>query len=365
MGYRAAVISPAIAELAAMLGAEVPPWADSLVAAAAAAGEDIDAGLNLAEKFGAQLPQPGGGQTLQRWACLAAVAAQDLTAARVLEAHSDALAIVVESGDVAPVGTWGVFAAEAPGVQLRATRTGPGWSLSGTKAWCSLGGQLDHALVTANMSLEQGPAGESVRGLFSVDLGHPSVQTNPAAGWVSRGLRNVPSGPVHFHETPACTVGGASWYLKRDGFSWGGIGVAACWFGAAWALFATLAAAAAKRGGELAALSVGRADLALSSAALALRDAANRIDRGEADGVNGEVLALRTRTVVVVAAERVLREVGLTLGPAPLAFDEEHARRVADLEIYLSQHHGDRDVAALGRAILADAAPAANSRQRQ
>jgi hypothetical protein len=45
--------------------------------------------------------------------------------------------------------------------------------------------------------------------------------------------------------------------------------------------------------------------------------------------------------------------VGHALGPAPLAFDEDHARRVADLELYLRQHHAERDLARLGEATLA------------
>src|SRR4249919_1622082 len=40
-----------------------------------------------------------------------------------------------------------------------------------------------------------------------------------------------------------------------------------------------------------------------------------------------------------------------TLGPAPLAFDETHARRVADLEIYVRQHHAERDLADLGNRL--------------
>jgi hypothetical protein len=42
------------------------------------------------------------------------------------------------------------------------------------------------------------------------------------------------------------------------------------------------------------------------------------------------------------------------LGPAPLAFEEEHVRRVADLELYLRQHHADRDLAALGQLVVDD-----------
>jgi hypothetical protein len=59
------------------------------------------------------------------------------------------------------------------------------------------------------------------------------------------------------------------------------------------------------------------------------------------------------RAVVAGAAERAIRQVGHALGPAPLAFDEEHARRVADLELYVRQHHAERDLARLGAAITA------------
>src|SRR5690242_5395148 len=90
-----------------------PGWAQPLVAAAAGAGEDTAAALKLAADYGRLLPQPGEGQTAERWAVLADVGAANLTAARVLEAHSDALAILAEAGAPAPEGTWGVFAAEA------------------------------------------------------------------------------------------------------------------------------------------------------------------------------------------------------------------------------------------------------------
>ena len=50
---------------------------------------------------------------------------------------------------------------------------------------------------------------------------------------------------------------------------------------------------------------------------------------------------------------------GTSLGPAPLAFDADHARRTADLRLYIRQHHGARDDAALGAAVLeAEARPA-------
>jgi alkylation response protein AidB-like acyl-CoA dehydrogenase len=329
----------------------LPAWATDLIAAARVAGEDVALGLEVAAKYGDRLPLPGCGETAVRWALLAEVAAADLTAARILEAHSDALAILAEAtvageySQPVPAGTWGVFAAEGPGVRLDATDGPCGWRLTGTKPWCSLGGVLDHALVTAHA----GPQ----RRLFAVDLHEPSVHADPPSGWAARGLRNVPSGPVHFAATPAYPVGRPSWYLTRPGFAWGGLGVAACWYGGAHALAHSLRAAAAGREPDgLLSMHVGAADVAMYGAAASLLEAARAVDDSDPrDGRAGELLALRVRSVVVDAAERVLAHVAHALGPAPLAFDEEHARRVADLQIYIRQHHAERDLATLGKLL--------------
>jgi hypothetical protein len=321
--------------------AELPGWAAPLLAAARPAGTDIHAALRLAGDYGRRLPLPGGGQTAQRWAVLAAVAEQNLTVARVLEAHSDALAILAEAGESPPDGTWGVFAAEAPGHRVDAAQS----VLTGVKPWCSLGGELDSALVTAHVGDE--------RQLFRVSLRHPSVTVDPPGEWVARGLRTVTSQPVRFDGTPAVPVGAPGWYLTRPGFAWGAIGVAACWHGGARGLQATLLRASARRDGDLAALHPGIVDAALYASAAALACGARELDAGRAGGAAGDVLALRVRAVVADTVERTLRQVGHALGPAPLAFDEEHARRVADLELYVRQHHAERDLARLGAAVTA------------
>jgi len=322
-------------------------WAAPLVAAAGLADEDIPAALQLAAQYGRQLPLPGGGQSAGRWAVLADVARQNLTVARVLEAHSDALAILAEAGQDAPDGTWGVFAAESAQHRLLAAPgPGPGQVLlTGVKPWCSLAGQLDSALVTAHAGQE--------RQLFRVSLRHPSVTVDPPGAWVARGLRTVTSQPVRFDATPAAAVGGPGWYLTRPGFAWGAIGVAACWLGGARGLQDTLLRASAGREGELAALHAGIVDAALYAAEAALASAACDLDAGRADGRDGDLLALRVRAVIAEAAEQTIRQVGHALGPAPLAFDEEHARRVADLELYVRQHHAERDLARLGAAVIA------------
>jgi hypothetical protein len=43
-----------------------------------------------------------------------------------------------------------------------------------------------------------------------------------------------------------------------------------------------------------------------------------------------------------------MARVGRALGAGPLCHDEAHARRVADLTVYLRQHHAEGDLAELG-----------------
>jgi len=324
---------------------DLPGWCGSLADASQGAGQDIGAALRIAEEYGRLLPLPGGGQTAIRWSALAAAAERNLTAARVLEAHTDALAILAEAGEPVPDGTWGVFAAEAAAHRLEARHQGGRTVLSGVKPWCSIAAHLDAALVTAY----DGPQ----RRLYRVGLRDRSVRADPPDGWVARGLPTVTSVAVTFDGTPAEPVGPPGWYLSRPGFAWGGMGVAACWHGGARGLRATLIARSAGRGGDLAGLHVGIVDAALFASQAALSRAAALIDAGQAGGEAGDVLALQVRAVVAGAVEATVRQVGHALGPAPLAFDEDHARRVADLELYVRQHHAEADLARLGRAVVA------------
>ncbi len=310
--------------------------------AAREAGEDVEAALTIADGLGRELPLPGGGSTAARFDTLAALGRANLTVARVVEAHCDALAILREAGHDDVDGTWGVFAAEAPGARLDAVPAADGYRLSGTKPWCSLADRVDHALVTAHV-------GEQ-RQLFRVALRQPGVRVDPPEGWVSRGLRTVTSTATHYDDVPTDPVGEVGWYLTRPGFAWGGVGVAACWYGGTEGVADTLRRVAAGRARPLDELHLGAADVELHAARTALAHAASCIDTG---GVaDPALLALRTRSVVAAAAERVLQQVAHALGPAPLTFDENHARQVADLEVYVRQHHGERDLASLGSALL-------------
>ncbi|MFD1715763.1 acyl-CoA dehydrogenase family protein [Amnibacterium flavum] len=321
--------------------------ADALFAQAIPIRGSATAAIDLARRIGSQLPRPGSGRTLDLWRALAALSAADLTAGRVVEAHTDALSILDQAGLPIPADrTWGVFAAEASGVRLDATVAAGGFRLTGTKPWCSLAGHLDSALVTAHTD-------GGHRRLFSLDLRDAGV-TVQRDSWFAAGLREVESGPVHFDDVAAEPVGADEWYLDRPGFSWGGAGVAACWYGGAVGVARALLSSARRREPDQIAQShIGAVDIALGSARRALEAAAQAIDSGHLDREKSSVLAERVRTTVADAAEAVLTRVGHALGPAPLAFDEIHARRVADLTIYLRQHHAERDEAALGRAVVA------------
>lgn len=302
----------------------------------------VEAALALCRRLTTDVPLPGGGGTRRRWDVLSTLAEQDLTLARVVEAHLDAVAVLAEAGQQpAPDSTWGVFAAEATDAHLFAWATSRGeWRLDGTKPWCSLAGVLTHALVTAHT--------EAGRRLFAVDLAAARAEGRLEVvpdRWHSRGLVDVPSGPVVLHDVPAEPVGQTGWYLQRPGFAHGGIGVAACWYGGAVGVAGPLLESG--RDDPLTLRSRGLVDLRLWAARTALDAAADVVDAGRATGTEGELLAARVRALVAEAAEVVLSEVGHALGPRPLTADAAHAARVADLTVYVRQHHADHDLVAL------------------
>lgn len=319
-------------------------------------GTHVDATIDWAVELGETVPTPGRGRTLERWETLATAARADVAGARVLEPHLDALAILAEASaeghlstdDLTRMGadahsSWGVFAAEGADVRLEARPGDDGrWLLTGVKPWCSLADCVTHALVTAWTSPTE-------RRLFAVSMREPTVHPQ-RDGWVSRGLAQIRSTSVEFADAVAVPVGDDGWYLRREGFWWGGVGVAACWWGGALPMLDALASSAARPDADqLAHAYLGAADTRMWAARLALSDAASRADRMEPAPVR--LISKRVRAIVADAVEAVLAIADRGLGPAPLASDEAHARRVGDLRIYLRQHHAERDLARLGRGL--------------
>ncbi|HEU4666899.1 MAG TPA: acyl-CoA dehydrogenase family protein [Arthrobacter sp.] len=328
--------------------------------AVSAAVGDVPALLGLAREAGEKWPRPGEGATGLLWEHLATLAAIDVAAARVFEPHLDALAILAQAGHdpVSASGTWGVFAAEGRGERLEAEARGSTVFLNGSKPWCSLAPLLDHAVVTAHTD-------DGGRAAFAVDLRQAGVSCGEPA-WVARGLREIPSGPVRFDRVPAEPLQGTNWYFSRPGFAWGGMGVAACWLGGAVGIARDYrdslhaGSLSGREPDQLALASLGELDRVLASALQYLAGTAEGIDRQELgpteQGSAGQASAwsdaLRVRGTCAAAVERVLSVVGSNRGPGPLAFDEKYAKRMADLALYVRQHHGLRDDAQLGSLTL-------------
>jgi hypothetical protein len=290
-----------------------------------------------------RLPLPGGGQTLQRWQALASVGGHDLGLCKLYEGHTDALAIMAELGhpDTPPASIWGTWASEPPQARVTLRTDGDRVRLSGRKAWCSGAHVVSHGLLTAwdDQGRQQ---------LVAVAMAQPGVQVTDQ-GWQAVGMSATRSVEVLFDEALGDAIGAPGDYTRRPGFWQGGIGVAACWFGAARQLADTLLEHCQARSEPHALAHLGAVDVALHGAACALRQAAEQIDR--LPQASCELLARRTRALIEDCAEQVIRHCGRALGAGPYCQNGRFARLIADLPVFLRQSHAERDLAALGQLL--------------
>lgn len=292
------------------------------------------------------LPLPGSGRIGERWRRLAALAEDDIVAARIAEAHVDAVAILDELGAKPPQWgeLWAVWAAEPPDAVLDAISVdGDEFSLSGTKAWCSGAGFCTHALVTARLD-------DGHRGLFATAVSDPAVKPL-ASTWWNAGMAASDTRSVQFTNARAVAVGEPGDYLRRPGFWHGAIGVAACWLGGARAVAKPLYERAGSESADPHTLAhLGAVDAAIAAAEAMMAVAAAQTDADPFDRAGtAQLLARRTRAVVEHAVDEAITRTGRALGPGPLCQDAHHAARVADLTIYVRQSHAERDLAELGR----------------
>jgi hypothetical protein len=289
------------------------------------------------------LPLPGCGRTHERLLALATISAHDVALGRLVEGHVDAVAILAEAGAQPPprsrLGVW----AAGPPADVVAEPAAGGVSLRGTRRWCSGASFLTHALVVASHL--------GARQLFLVDLSLPGIAPDPGS-WRAVGMARSDTLDVTFTDVVidgSCAVGDANWYLDRVGFWQGSIGVAACWWGGACgvgaALEETLPALEPHRDAHRGAVAARLWSLRLGVAAAAAHMDADPHD----EGGRTHTIALALRHLVEQGSEEVISRVGRALGAAPLCRDPAHAHRVADLTVYLRQHHGERDLAELGK----------------
>jgi hypothetical protein len=292
-----------------------------------------------------QLPLPGRGQTAVRHRRLMAIGREDLSLARLAEAHWDAVAILAEAGrNAEPGAVYGVWASEKPGEELKLESVSGQLTISGSKMFCSGTGLVDRALVTVRTPEER---------LIDVDLrkNHEIVEFDVSV-WKTEAFRETRTGTALFRKVPVSAtdfVGEPGWYLARPGFWHGACGPACCWAGGATGLLDYARRQTRRDPHTLAHLgAMEAATWALDTYVVA---AGLEIDEAPTDLLQARIRALTLRHLVEQACSDVLRRLARAFGPCPLALDETIARRYQELDLYLRQSHAERDLEALGEAL--------------
>ena len=297
----------------------------------------------LREVIAEPMPLPGAGRTAERHRRLMEIGREDLSLAKLAEAHFDAVAILAEAGRAAQPGAiYGVWASEKPGRELQIEEVEDGFAISGEKQFLSGAGLVDRALVTA---------GTPQPHLMDVDLrSNASRILFDGSGWKANAFAQTRTAAGTFDRAfirMEDAVGEPGWYLTRPGFWLGACGPAACWAGGAAGLLDF--ALRQTRDDPHTMAHLGAVSAAVWGMLACLDAAAREIDAGQGDGM---VRALTVRHLVEQACTEVLRRLPRAYGPFPLAMDAEFIRRCQELDLYLRQSHAERDLEALGCALL-------------
>jgi alkylation response protein AidB-like acyl-CoA dehydrogenase len=291
------------------------------------------------------LSDPGDGETSDRLLTLFHLArTRPVSVARLAEAHTDAVAILHEAGRrPEPASLYGVWAsAGSEDVRVQTSPDG-GQRLRGVKPFASGLRIIDRALVT----VIDDSTGDRL--LYDVALDHPTVHSTTDQ-WVSDALRDSATGATEFVAHPVTAddvVGGPGWYLDRVGFWHGASAPAACWAGAVAGLLDAAEDLVDDDPHRRAHLGALRADTWAMRAVLST--AGHHIDERPDDIESARSRAYAVRHVIERLANDVLDRFGRAFGPRPFATNAAVSQRWADSHLYLRQHHGERDLAELGR----------------
>jgi hypothetical protein len=303
--------------------------------------------VRLHEAAREALPLPASGHTPERFDRLVEFGKEDLSLARLAEAHFDAVAILAEAGHGPRIGAiYGVWASEIPGNALTLSESKDGFLISGTKMFCSGAGVIDHALVTVAAPDPY---------LVEVDLRlYPENLEIETGVWKASAFALTNTTNIRFNRYPVSKSGvlcGRGWYLSRPGFWHGAIGPACCWAGGADALLAYARRQSRSDAHTLAHLGAMHAlQWAMRSC---LATAGREIDASPADVGAAHLRALTVRHLVEQGSTEILRRFARAYGPYPLAFDEQISRQYQELDIYLRQCHAERDLECLGKDVSA------------
>jgi hypothetical protein len=296
----------------------------------------------LAEIRQESLPLPGKGDTARRHRRLMEVGREDLSFAKLAEAHWDALAILAEAGRLpSPGALYAVWASEIPREALRLEPIESGYSIAGTKTFCSGVNVVDRALITVGVPYSC---------LVEIDL-HTQSETVEVdtSIWKTNAFQMTNTGSITFHgfRVPKdAVIGDQRWYLDRSGFWHGACGPAACWAGGAAGLLDF--ALRSKRDDPHTLAHIAAIHANVWAMEQYLEAAAQEIDSTPADREAAMMRALQVRHLVEQACTDTLRRFARTFGPYPLSMDAETSRRYQEIDVYLRQSHAERDLETLG-----------------
>jgi alkylation response protein AidB-like acyl-CoA dehydrogenase len=292
------------------------------------------------------VPLPGQGETPARLLRLLEVGREDLTLAKLAEAHWDAVAILAEAGRKPLSGAiYAVWAAEVPGASLTLSSEATDLTLTGLKPFCSGSTLVDHALITAidstgshhliDLDLRANAARIAFDGTF--------WQTSAFAGTLTANA-TFTAATLSTNDI-LCAPG---WYLSRPGFWQGALGPAACWAGGAEGLLDY--ARRQKRRDPHTLAHLGAMEASIWAMRSYLQQAGTQIDANPNDSDAAHTLALTVRHLIEQSCTDTLRRFARAYGPHPLAADATISRRYQELDLYLRQSHAERDLEALAHA---------------
>lgn len=292
-----------------------------------------------------KLPLPGGGRTAERHHLLAETAREDLSLAKLAEAHWDAVGILAEAGRIAESNMlYAVWASEIPGHVIRLERTADSFQISGRKPFCSGLGIVDRALLTVGLPDQR---------LVEVDMRNNSSQISLDLDvWKTDAFRNTKTGAITFHElrlSPNSLIGESAWYLERPGFWHGACGPAACWAGGVAGLLDF--ALVSKRDDPHTLAHLGAIQASVWGMYAILAQAGDEIDEAPLDSKAAQIRALQVRHLVDEMGTTILQRFARAYGPYPLSMNEETSRRYQEASLYMRQSHGERDLECLGHLI--------------
>lgn len=284
---------------------------------------------------------PNNTTPIERLLHLFHVGHMGLSLAKLTEAHWDALSILHEANHpIQKAALYAVWASENPHNPLTLSRKNTQWLLNGTKMFCSGAGIVDRALITSEGLL------------IDVDLTQPSsiehIEINTSL-WVTSAFKDTNTATLTFTNFPVdeqSFINNKGWYLARDGFWQGALGPAACWGGGAAGLVDYSLNNPRQDAHTLVHIAAMESDIwtircVLEHAGKEIMEGLNLMQRHQ--------LALRTRHIIEQRCTDILTRFARAYGPFPLACDALIHQRYEELNLFLRQNHGERDLEALGK----------------